>query len=84
MRCFFSLSSVSVAAPTLDDGDAAGELRQTLLQLLAVEVRVGLLDLPFDHLDAALDRIGLTAAVDDRRLFLGDCDALGLRRAVPG
>ena len=29
----------------LDDGDAAGELGQPLLQLLAVEVRVGVLDL---------------------------------------
>ena len=41
--------------PDLDDGDAAGELRQTLLELLTVPVGVGVLDLPLDLGDAALD-----------------------------
>ena len=45
MRCFFSLSSTSVAAPDLEDGHAAGELGETLLELLAVPVGVGALDL---------------------------------------
>ena len=40
----------------LDDRHAAGELRQPLLQLLAVVVGGGLLDLRADLLDAALDR----------------------------
>ena len=33
----------------LDDRDAAGQLGKTLLQLLAIEVGVGLLDLALDH-----------------------------------
>ena len=61
----------------LDDGDAAGELGEALLQLLAVEVRVGVLDLGLDLVDAALDRGGVTGAVDDRRVVLGDDDATG-------
>ena len=52
----------------LDDGDAADELRQPLLQLLAVVVRGGLLDLRADLLDAALD--GLLRA---RRLRRSSC-----------
>ena len=39
----------------LDDGDAADQLREPLLQLLAVVVGGGLLDLRADLLDAALD-----------------------------
>ena len=66
----------------LDDRNAAGELGKTLLQLLAVEVAIGLLDLPLDHLDAALDRVGLTVAVDDRGLFLRDLDRLGLTEQI--
>ena len=41
----------------LDHGDAAGELGQALLELLAVEVRVGVLDFGFDLVDAAFDRL---------------------------
>jgi len=69
----------------LNDRDAAGKLRQPLLQLLAVEVRIGLLDLLFDHLDAALDGIGFAIAINDRRFFLGNRHALGWRavRASP-
>src|SRR5947209_1924974 len=66
----------------LDHRDAARELRQALLELLAVEVAVGLLDLPLDHLDAALDRVGLALAVDDRGLFLRDLDRLRLTQQV--
>ena len=40
----------------LDHRDAAGQLGQPLLQLLAVVVGVGLLDLGLDLVDAALDR----------------------------
>ena len=39
----------------VDHGDAAGQLRETLLQLLLVVVRGRLLDLPLDQLDAGLD-----------------------------
>src|SRR5262249_10889233 len=54
----------------LDDGDPAGQLRQALLELLAVEVGVGVLDLLLQLLDPGLDRLGVTGAVDDRRRVL--------------
>ena len=61
----------------LDDRDAADELRQPLLQLLAVVVGGGLLDLRADLLDAALDAPSLAGALDDRRVVLVDGDLLG-------
>src|SRR4029079_613700 len=61
----------------LDDGDTAGELREALLQLLAVEVGVGVLDLRLDLVDAALDGVRLARAVDDGRVVLRDDDATG-------
>ena len=65
-------------AADADHRDAAGELGQTLLQLLLVVVRGGLLDLRLDLRDAALD-VGLVAgAVDDRGVLLVDADPLGL------
>src|SRR6185312_1325157 len=60
----------------LDDGNAADQLCQTLLQLLAVIVRGGLLDLRANLLHAALDLAVLAAAVNDRRVVLVDRDAL--------
>ena len=39
-RCFFSLSSTSVAAPTLMTATLAGELAEALLGLFAVPVEV--------------------------------------------
>ena len=66
----------------LDDGDAADELRQPLLQLLAVVVRGGLLDLRADLLDAALDRALRARALDDRRVVLVDRDLLGLAEVL--
>ena len=61
----------------LDDRDAADQLGQPLLQLLAVVVGGGLLDLGPDLLDAALDVGLLAGAVDDRGVVLVDDDALG-------
>src|SRR5204863_4867693 len=61
----------------LDDRDTAGELRKALLQLLAVEVRVGVLDLDLDLVDAALDLLRIARAVDDRAGVLRDHDATG-------
>ena len=58
----------------LDDRDTAGELGQALLQLLAVVVGVAVLDLGADLVDPALDLLGVTGALDDRRLVLGDDD----------
>ena len=61
----------------VDDGDATGELGQTLLQLLLVVVRRGGIDRGPDLLDAALDLRVLTGPVDDGRVVLVDDDALG-------
>src|SRR3954467_2906794 len=61
-----------------DDADAAGELRQPLLQLLAVPVGVARLDLAADLANAVLDRARLTRTVDDRRVVLGDGDPASL------
>ena len=47
-------------------GDAAGQLGQALLELLAVPVGVGVLDLTLDLGDAALHVVGLAGTVDDR------------------
>src|SRR5262249_53451894 len=62
----------------LDDGDAARQLREALLELLAVEVGIGRLDLGLDLLDAGLDRVGLAGTVDEGRRVLVDHDATGL------
>src|SRR5205823_1441968 len=50
----------------LDDCNATGELRQTLLQLLAVVVRVALLDLGADLVHATLDLVAIASTLDDR------------------
>ena len=55
----------------LDNGNAAGQLGQSLLQLLAVVVGGGFLDLGANLLDAAFN-VGFGAgAVDDRGVLLG-------------
>ena len=61
----------------LDDRDAADELGEALLELLAVVVAGGVLDLRADLLHARLDVGLLAGAVDDRRVVLVDRDALG-------
>src|SRR5699024_9263098 len=61
-----------------DDGDAAGELGEALLELLAVVVRVGVLDLGADLADPALDLALIARALDDRGLVLGHGDLAGL------
>ena len=66
----------------LDDRNTAGELRQALLQLLAVVVRVALLDLGADLVDPTLDLVGVTGTLDDRGLVLGDLDATRAGRAA--
>src|ERR671930_1180955 len=56
----------------LDDADTAGQLGQPLLQLLAVVVGVGVVDLGLDLGDPALDLLGVALALDDGGLVLGD------------
>ena len=60
-----------------DHRNAAGELRDTLLQLFLVVVARRFLDLLADVLDARFDRRLFAGAVDDRGVFLADFDALG-------
>src|SRR5690606_20637511 len=61
----------------LEDGDATGQLGEALLELLAVEVGGGLVDLGADLLHAGLDGLVGAVAFDDRRVFLGGDDATG-------
>ncbi len=81
-RSLRSLTSTSVAPPDPDDGDAARELGEPLLQLLAVVVGGRLLDLRLDLIDARLDVLLLAGAVDDRGVVLGDRHALGAAEHV--
>src|SRR5690606_4222642 len=66
----------------LDHRNAAGELRQTLLQLLAVVVGSRLLDLRLDLLHAGVDVRLLAGTVDDRRVVLVDRHLLGAAEHV--
>jgi hypothetical protein len=54
----------------VDLSHAAGQLRQPLLQLLAIVVAVGLLDLLADLLGPPVDLVLLAGAADDRRVSL--------------
>ena len=69
-------------AADADHRNAAGELGETLLQLLLVVVRGGLLDLLLDLGDAALDLGLLAGAVDDGGVLLGDRHLLGAAEHV--
>ena len=62
----------------LDDCNATDELRQSFLQLLAVVVRGGLLDLVAQLLDPSLDRGRGTGTLDDRGVVLVDDHAARL------
>ena len=61
----------------VDLGDAAGELGEPLLELLAVVLAVGVADLAADHLGAALDLVGRAGPLDDRGVLAVDRDLLG-------
>ena len=64
-------------AADVEDRHAAGQLREPLLELLAVVVAGGGLDLLLDLLHAAVDVGLLAAALDDRRVVLADGDLAG-------
>ena len=68
----------------VDDGDAAGELGEALLELLAVVIAGGLFDLTADLIHAALDVLLRTGAFDDGGVLLVDGDALGLAEIIEG
>ena len=65
-----------------DLSDAAHQLRQALLQLLAIVVGRGLLDLSAELLDAAFDVSALAGALDDGGVVLVDGDLLGLAEVL--
>ncbi len=81
-RSFFSLHLDLGGTADLDHGDAAGELGEPLLQLLAVIVGGRVLDLLLDLGDARLDIGLLAAAIDDRGVILGDDHLLGAAEHV--
>lgn len=66
----------------LDDGNTAGQLGDTLLQLFLVVIRGGFLDLDADLLDAGFDGAGVAGTIDDRGVLLGDFNALGLAEVL--
>src|SRR6185312_3859739 len=63
--------------PGLDHCNAAGQLGQPLLQLLAVVVGVRVLDLGTDLVDPTLDLLRVAGALDDGGLVLGNDDLAG-------
>jgi len=68
----------------LDDGNATGELGEALLELLAIPVGVGVVDLGLDLADAGVDFVLLARAIHDRGVVLVDDDALGAAEQVEG
>ena len=68
----------------LDDGDAAGQLGQTLLQLLAVVVAVGVVDLGPDLVHTALNLLRVARTLNDGRLVLGDDHLASATEEVEG
>src|SRR5699024_6266619 len=68
----------------LDQGHAAGQLGDPLLQLFLVVVGGGFLDLGADLLDPGFDVVVGTGAVDDGGVFLGQLDLLGLAEIFQG
>src|SRR5699024_6515900 len=68
----------------LDDCNTAGQLGQTLLQLLTVVVGVRVLDLGADLCDPSGDLLGVSRAFDDGGLVLGDDDLTGGAQQIGG
>src|SRR6266571_1339579 len=68
--------------PNLDDGDSADQLREPLLQLLAIVVGGRLFDLGADLLHPALGVGALAPALDDGRVVLVRGDLLGLAEVL--
>jgi hypothetical protein len=77
-----TLLDLDLGCTDADHGDAAGELGQSLLELLAIVVGRGFLDLGFNLMDARLDVDLLTGAADNRGVVLLDRHLLGA--AEPG
>ena len=68
----------------LEDGHAAGQLGQTLGELLAVVVGIGVLDLEADLGHAGVNGLLVAGALDQGGLVLGDDDLAGLAQVLQG
>jgi len=66
----------------LDDGNATGELRETLLELLTIPIGIGIVDLLANLLHTGLDVCVGSGTLDDRRVVLADDDLAGLAEQV--
>ena len=77
MRCFFSLSSTSVSAPTLMTQTPPESLASRSWSFSRSQSESRALDLGADLRDAVGDGSAVAAAVDDRGVVLGDDDAAG-------
>ena len=84
MRCFFSLSSTSVAAPTWITATPPASLASRSWSFSRSQSESVSLDLALDLGDAALDVVLGAAALDDRRVVLGDDDLAGPAEQVEG
>src|SRR5439155_18722593 len=62
---------------SLDHGDAASQLGQAFLELFAVVIAGGLLDLLADLVGAGVDVLALAGAFDQQRVVFVDDDPLG-------
>jgi hypothetical protein len=69
--------------PDFDDGNATDQLRQPLLQFLAVVVRRGVLDLCPELLHSTFDGRRRARPFDDRRVVFVDRDLLRPCRGLP-
>src|SRR6476661_5374033 len=67
-----------------DHRDAAREFGEPLLELLAIVIRGGLLDLCLDLSNACLDIALLAGTADDRGVLLVDHHLLGLAEHIDG
>ncbi len=65
------------SSANLDHGYTTGELGDSLLQLLAIVVGTGVLDLDADFADTCLDGLAVTGTIDDGGVVLVHGDALG-------
>ena len=69
----FALLELDLCCRTdLDDGDAASQLGEALLELFAIVIGIRLLDLRTNLVDPTRDLIWITGSLDDGRLVLGD------------
>ncbi len=89
MQCVFDTGFLFLhfdlrCSTDLDDGNAANQLCQALLEFLLVVVTADIFDLSADLFDAGLDLVFRTRPVDDRRRVLVQGDTLGLAEIRQG